>query len=85
MKWLWVNRTQLVFGAGAVRESTAKFVQPKSKVLCTFGGGSIDRNGARADTQAALDALECEVRWEGNIPANPEFERLMEIVAVVKE
>jgi alcohol dehydrogenase YqhD (iron-dependent ADH family) len=84
MKWLWINQTQVGFGVSAVKEHLAKFVKPGSKVICTFGGGSIDRNGARADTQAALDALGCAVTWEGGILANPEYERLIEIVAVVK-
>jgi alcohol dehydrogenase YqhD (iron-dependent ADH family) len=56
-----------------------------SKVLCTFGFGSIDRSGARADVQSALDSLHCIVRWEGGIPPNPEYDRLIEIVAVVNE
>jgi alcohol dehydrogenase YqhD (iron-dependent ADH family) len=85
MKWFWSNTTQVGFGQGAVREHIPKFVLPKSKVLCTFGFGSIDKNGARADVQAALDALSCEVRWEGGIPPNPEYDRLIEICAVVRE
>jgi alcohol dehydrogenase YqhD (iron-dependent ADH family) len=84
MQWFWQNTTQLGFGTNAVREYLSKFVKPKSKILCTFGFGSIDKNGARADTQAALDALTCEVKWEGGIPANPEYDRLVEIAAVAK-
>jgi alcohol dehydrogenase YqhD (iron-dependent ADH family) len=60
-------------------------VKPNSKVLCTFGFGSIDKNGARADTQSAFDNLQCEVRWEGRILANLEYDRLLEIAAVVHE
>ena len=85
MQWLWTNTTQVGFGENAVRDHLPKFVKPKSKVLCTFGGGSIDKNGARKDVQEALDKLQCQVRWEGGIPPNPEYERLIEIVKVVKE
>ena len=85
MKWFWSNTTQVGFGAEAVKEHIPKFVQPGWKVLCTFGGGSIEKNGARADVQAALDQLKCEVRWEGGIPPNPEYDRLMEIAAVARE
>ena len=84
-KWLWNNTTQVAFGKDCVKEHMPKYVQPKSKVLCTFGGGSIDKNGARKDVEEALKALECEVRWEGGIPPNPDFGRLVEIVKVVKE
>ncbi|KAH0785261.1 alcohol dehydrogenase, iron-containing family protein [Histomonas meleagridis] len=83
--WLWNNTTQVAFGTGCVKEYMPKFVKPNSKVLCTFGGGSIDHNGARKDVTEALDALKCEVRWEGGIPPNPEYDRLIEIVKVVKE
>ncbi|OHS95227.1 alcohol dehydrogenase, iron-containing family protein [Tritrichomonas foetus] len=85
MKWLWQNRAQIGFGKDAVKEHLNKFVTPKSKVLCLFGGGSIDKNGARSDVNDALSKLKCEVRWEGGIPPNPEYDRLVEIVSVVKE
>ena len=85
MKWLWTNTTQVGFGENVVQEHLKKFVQPKSKVLVTFGGGSIDKNGARADVTQALAELECEVRWEGGIPPNPEYDRLIEIAQVVRE
>ncbi|EAY18021.1 hypothetical protein TVAG_113650 [Trichomonas vaginalis G3] len=71
MKWLWTNDVQLVFGANAVQEHLKDFVPRKSRVLCTFGGGSIDKNGARADVVKALSDLECETRWEGGIQPNP--------------
>jgi alcohol dehydrogenase YqhD (iron-dependent ADH family) len=34
--------------------------------------------------ESALDALGCTVTWEGEILPNPEYDRLMEIVSVVK-
>ena len=54
MKWLWTNTTQVGFGVGAVREHLNKFVKPNTRVLCTFGGSSIDKNGARKDVNEAL-------------------------------
>jgi alcohol dehydrogenase YqhD (iron-dependent ADH family) len=85
MKWLWLNRTQVAFGVGAVKEHLSRFVKANSRIICTFGGGSIDQNGCRADVQAALDALHCEVTWAGGIQANPDFDQLMKIVALVRE
>jgi alcohol dehydrogenase YqhD (iron-dependent ADH family) len=84
MKWLWTNTTQIGFGENAVREHISKFIAPNSKVLCTFGFGSIDKNGARTDVQAALDGLKCTVKWEGGIPPNPEYDRLVEIAQVAR-
>ena len=82
---MWDNTVQVGFGVGCVKEHLKDFIQPKWRVLCTFGGGSIDKNGARKDVQEALDELQCEVKWEGGIPANPEYERLIEILKVARE
>lgn len=85
MKWTWINTTRVVFGENSVKDHLCDFVTPNSKVLCTFGGGSIDKNGARKDVSEALAALNCEVKWEGGIPPNPEYDRLMEIVEVARK
>ena len=83
--WQWRNTTQVVFGENCVKDHLKDFVTPKSKVLCTFGGGSIEKNGCKSDVVAALEALQCDVRWEGGIPPNPEYARLVEIIKVVRE
>lgn len=85
MKWFWDNTTQVMFGQGAVKEHMKKFVKEHSRVVCTFGGGSIEHNGAKSDVTEALNELQCEVFWQGGIPANPEYDRLVEIAAFVKE
>ena len=84
MNWLWVNSTQVAFGVDAVKENIGKWVKPGSKIVCTYGGGSIEKNGAKADVTEALAALKCDVTWEGGILANPEYERLAEIAQVVR-
>ena len=68
VSWQWRNTTQVCFGENAVADHMKDFVTPKSRVLCVFGGGSINKNGVRNDVQSALDTLGCEVRWEGGIP-----------------
>ncbi|EAY09077.1 hypothetical protein TVAG_180510 [Trichomonas vaginalis G3] len=85
MKWLWNNTTRVGFGQHCVEEHLKDFVKPKSRVLVTFGGTSIDKNGARADVTKALADLQCETKWEGGIPPNPEYDRLIEIMKVAKE
>jgi len=84
MKWLWVNSTQVGFGIDAVKENISKWVKPGMKIVCTYGGGSIERNGAKADVTEALAKLKCEVTWEGGIVANPEYDRLVEIAQTVR-
>ncbi|KAH0792627.1 alcohol dehydrogenase, iron-containing family protein [Histomonas meleagridis] len=83
--WLWNNTTQVAFGVDCVKKYIPTFIKPNSRILCTFGGGSIDKNGARDDVNKALNNLNCTVHWEGGIPANPEYERLVEISKVVKK
>lgn len=85
MKFVWNNYTQVAFGQGVVRKFIPKYVRPGSKVLCTFGCGSCFTNGSKTDLGEALDTLNCVVRWEGGIMPNPEYERCMEIVQIVKE
>jgi len=84
MKWIWVNSTKVAFGVNAVKENIDKWVKPGSKIVCTYGGGSIDKNGARKDVTEALAALKCDVTWEGGIVANPEYDRLVEIAQTVR-
>ena len=68
-----------------VEEHLKDYIKPNSRVLVTFGGGSIDKNGARADVTKTLAELNRETRWEGGIPPKPEYDRLIEIVKVAKE
>jgi alcohol dehydrogenase YqhD (iron-dependent ADH family) len=84
VKFLWQNTTQVYFGEGAVKEHLSKYISPGSKVICTFGGGSIDSNGARSDVQSVLDSLHCTTLWQGGICPNPEYDHLLTIVATVK-
>jgi alcohol dehydrogenase YqhD (iron-dependent ADH family) len=83
MRWAWRNYTQVVFGVGSVAAHIPEFISPNSRVLCTFGGGSIDSNNARRDVQSALDSLSCITQWEGGILANPEYDRLLEILSII--
>ena len=41
------------------------------------------KNGCRKDVEEALQELQCEVKWEGGICPNPQYDRLVEITAVI--
>jgi alcohol dehydrogenase YqhD (iron-dependent ADH family) len=60
-------------------------VKPNSTIICTFGGGSIDKNGCRKDVETVLSQLKCNVQWEGGIQPNPDVSRCKEIIQVVKK
>jgi NADP-dependent alcohol dehydrogenase len=71
------NPTKIVFGKGTIVE-LGNLVPPGCRVLLTYGGGSIKRNGVYGQV---LDALrECSVTEFGGIEANPRYETLMKAV-----
>lgn len=85
MKWLWDNTTKVGFGQGVVNEHLKDFLAKKSKVLCIFGGGSIDKNGARSDVNKALTDLECDFKWTGGIEPSPDYDTCMRIISEARE
>ena len=76
------NPTNLVFGKGQI-EKLATLVPQGAKILLTYGGGSIFKNGIHAQVIANLKGF--EIVEFGGIEANPHFETLMKAVAIVKE
>jgi alcohol dehydrogenase YqhD (iron-dependent ADH family) len=85
IKWLWNNYTKVAFGKNSVSEHLPEFIKPNSKILCTYGGGSIEKNGSKHDVETVLSSLNSTVQWAGGIQANPDVERCVEIIAVVKQ
>ena len=74
--------TRIVFGKGSISE-LASLVPADKKILVTYGGGSIKKNGVYDQVKAALgdrDVLEF-----GGIEPNPKYETLMKAVEVVKQ
>ena len=76
------NPTNLVFGKGQI-EKLSTLVPQGAKILITYGGGSIFKNGIHAQVIENLKGF--EIVEFGGIEANPHFETLMKAVAVVKE
>ena len=76
------NPTNLVFGKGQIEKLSA-LVPQGAKILMTYGGGSIFKNGIHAQVLENLKGF--EIVEFGGIEANPHFETLMKAVAVVKE
>ena len=76
------NPTNLVFGKGQI-EKLATLVPQGAKILLTYGGGSIFKNGIHAQVIANLKGF--EIVEFGGIEANPHFETLMKAIAIVRE
>ncbi|MGP9801829.1 iron-containing alcohol dehydrogenase [Rheinheimera sp. NSM] len=75
------NPTRIVFGNGQLAQ-LAKLIPSGSKVLLTYGGGSIKRNGVYDQVVKALDGFD----WQefSGIEPNPGFETLMRAADLVR-
>ena len=76
------NPTRIVFGKGTIAE-LKNLIPEGKKILLTYGGGSIKRNGVYEQVMAALAGF--EITEFGGIEANPQFSTLMKAVKIVKE
>jgi alcohol dehydrogenase YqhD (iron-dependent ADH family) len=63
MNWVWSNTTQVAFGKNAVQKYLPQYVKPNSNIICTFGGGSMEKNGYRKDIETVLSQL--NLRFNG--------------------
>lgn len=75
------NPTRIVFGKGAIAQ-LKDLVGPQERVLMTFGGGSIRRNGVFDQVKGALAGR--SLLEFGGIQPNPVYETLMEAAQLVK-
>ncbi|MBS1199277.1 MAG: iron-containing alcohol dehydrogenase [Proteobacteria bacterium] len=75
------NPVKIIFGKDAISK-IGQEIPAGSRILITYGGGSIKHNGVLDQVLAALK--EFEVHQFGGIEANPTFETLMQAVAQVK-
>jgi len=73
--------TRILFGQGQIAHLAAE-IPADSKVLITFGGGSVKNNGVMDQVYSALQGF--DVQEFGGIEPNPSYEKLMQAVEVVK-
>lgn len=75
------NPVKILFGKGKIAE-LSKNVPENARILMTYGGGSIHKNGVYDQVIAALKGF--NIVEFGGIEPNPRFETLMKAVEVVK-
>ncbi len=75
------NPVKILFGKGKIAE-LSKNIPADAKILMTYGGGSIHKNGVYDQVKAALKGFNV-VEFSG-IEPNPHYETLMKAVEVVK-
>ncbi len=76
------NSTKIHFGEGQIAAIAAD-IPKDAKVLVTFGGGSIKKNGVYDQVASALS----EHTWGefGGIEPNPQYDTLMKVVNLIKQ
>ncbi len=76
------NPTKLIFGKNQYDKLKTE-IPKNAKILMTYGGGSIMKNGVYKQVITALDGF--NITEFGGIEANPTYETLMKAVAIVKD
>lgn len=79
--FVFQNPVELIFGKGQIARLSER-VAPGTRVLMTYGGGSIKRNGVYDQVMAALKG--CDVMEFGGIEANPDYDTLMKAVEICR-
>ena len=77
----YMNPTKIIFGKGQIA-NLAKEIPKDAKVMMLYGGGSIKSNGIYEQVIQALKDFEV-IEFSG-IPANPEYEILMDALKIIK-
>lgn len=76
------NPTRLLFGKGMVRELSRELPQG-AKILLTFGGGSVKKNGVYDAVVEALKGFEVTEFW--GIESNPDVSTLRKAIELGRE
>ncbi len=76
------NPVKIIFGKGEISK-TGKNIPVGAKILLTYGGGSIFKNGVYDQVKASVEGF--EVIEFGGIEPNPHYETLMKAVEIVKK
>jgi NADP-dependent alcohol dehydrogenase len=76
------NPVRIIFGKGEISK-VGENIPKGSKILLTYGGGSIFKNGVYDQVKSSIKGF--EVVEFGGIEANPHYETLMKAVEVVKK
>lgn len=76
------NPTKILFGKGEIAK-ISKEIPTDAKILMIYGGGSIKSNGVYDQVKEAL--RDHQLYEFGGVPANPEYEVLIDALRYIKE
>jgi len=81
-KFNFQNPTKIIFGEGRIKDISAE-IDKDNRILITYGGGSIKKNGVLDQVKKALTGYTlCEF---SGIEPNPSYETLMKAVKLVQD
>lgn len=80
--FIFQNPTKLIFGEGMIAQ-LAKEIPAGKRVMVTFGGGSVKKNGVYDQVKDALKGFDIVEFW--GIESNPKVETLREAIKLGKE
>ena len=80
--FIFQNPTRLIFGKGMIKEIASQIPAGK-KIMITFGGGSVKKNGVYEQVIEALAGREYTEFW--GIESNPSIETLRKAIAQGRE
>lgn len=80
--FIYQNPTKLVFGKGSIAK-LAQLVPADKRIMLTFGGGSVRKNGVYDQVVKALEGRDRVEFW--GIEPNPSVETLREAIALGRE
>lgn len=76
------NPTKILFGKGEIAKISNE-IPKDAKILMIYGGGSIKNNGVYDQVKTALK--DYDLHEFGGVPANPEYEVLVNALSFIKE
>lgn len=76
------NPTKIVFGKGSIAK-LSELMYKGEKIMMTYGGGSIKKNGVYDQVKKALEGF--PVIEFGGIEANPDYDTLMKAVEICRK
>jgi len=82
--FIFNNPVKLIFGKGQIARLSEE-IPEGIKIMMTYGGGSIKKNGVYDQVMAALEKCKCDVIEFGGIEANPDYSTLMKAVKICKD
>ena len=78
----YFNPVNIIFGKGEIAKLSS-LVDKKQRIMLTYGGGSIHKNGVYDQVMAALEGY--DIIEFGGIEPNPEYATLMKAVEICRE